>query len=98
MAVGPTFGTIAVQNVLFYEAAGAKLAGLILGLSFIVHQVGSAIGPQMASIVFDRTDTYDGFSIVIGLFLLASAAMTFNIKESRVRLTEPTVAAVPTRA
>jgi MFS family permease len=98
VAVGPTFGTITVQNVMFYEAAGVKLAGVILGLSFIVHQVGSAIGPQVGSIVYDLTKTYDGFSIVIGLFLLASAAMTFNIKESSVRLAEPAVAALPSRA
>ncbi|MCC7107191.1 MAG: MFS transporter [Chloroflexi bacterium] len=94
VAVGPTFGTIAVQNVLFYEAAGAKLAGVILGLSFIVHQVGSAIGPQVGSIVFDQTHTYDGFSIVIGLFLLASAAMTFNLKESDLQPSKSTATAV----
>jgi predicted MFS family arabinose efflux permease len=85
--------------VLFYEAAGARLAGVVLGLSFIVHQIGSAIGPQLGSIVYDATKTYDGYQFVIGLLLLASAAMTFNLKDSGMRLAEPpAVAAVPARA
>jgi MFS family permease len=98
VGVGPTFGTIAVQNVLFYEAAGARLAGVTLGLSFIVHQIGSAIGPQIGSIVYDLTQTYDGYQFVIGLLLLASAAMTYNIKDSGIRLAEPAAIAVPARA
>ena len=39
LAMGPTFGTIGVQNVMFFEMVGPRLAGLILGLSFLVHQV-----------------------------------------------------------
>ncbi len=37
------------------------MAGVILGLSFIVHQIGSAGGPMLASIAFDLTGSYDGF-------------------------------------
>jgi MFS family permease len=47
LAMGPTFGTISVQNVMFYEIVGPRMAGLILGLSFIVHQIGSAAGPML---------------------------------------------------
>ena len=66
---GPdTFGTIAVQNVMFYEIAGPRMTGVILGLSFIVHQIGSAGGPMLASLAFDMTDSYDGFMIIMGLF------------------------------
>ena len=45
----------AVQNVMFYEIVGPRMAGVILGLSFIVHQIGSAGGPMLASIAFDLT-------------------------------------------
>ena len=48
LAIGPTFGTVAVGNVMFYEIVGPRMAGVILGLSFIVHQVGSAGGPMIA--------------------------------------------------
>ncbi len=75
IAIGPTFGTVAVQNVLFYEIVGPKLAGVILGLSFVVHQIGSAGGPMIASIAYDATGTYDGFMIAMGLILLASGVL-----------------------
>src|SRR5919198_1033772 len=50
LAMGPTFGTIGIQNVMFYEIVGPRMAGVILGLSFIVHQIGSAGGPILASV------------------------------------------------
>jgi MFS family permease len=78
VAIGPTFGTVAVQNVMFYEIAGPRLAGVILGLSFIVHQIGSAGGPMLASIVFDRTGSYDAFMAVMALILLASGALIYS--------------------
>lgn len=75
LAMGPTFGTIAVQNVMFFEMVGPRLAGLILGLSFIVHQVGSAGGPMLASLAFDLTGSYDGFMLAMSLILLSSAVL-----------------------
>ena len=79
VAVGPTFGTVAVNNVMFFEAVGPRLAGIVLGLSFIVHQIGSAGGPLIGSIAFDMTGTYDGFLLALGAILLASGAITYNI-------------------
>ena len=78
LAMGPTFGTIAVQNVMFYELVGPRMAGVILGLSFIVHQIGSAGGPMLASLAYDMTGSYDGFMIVMGVILLASAALVYS--------------------
>jgi MFS family permease len=77
LAIGPTFGTVAVGNVLFYELVGPKMAGMILGMSFIVHQIGSAAGPMVASITYDRTGSYDGFLVVMSLVLLASGIALF---------------------
>src|ERR1043166_7949222 len=69
LAMGPTFGTIAIQNVMFYEIAGPRMAGVILGLSFIVHQIGSAGRPILASVAFDMTGSYDGFLLAMGVIL-----------------------------
>jgi len=82
LAVGPTFGTVAVGNVLFYELVGPRMAGVILGMSFIVHQIGSAGGPMIASLVFDRTGSYDGFMLVMSLILLASGLLL--IREDKI--------------
>lgn len=89
LAMGPTFGTIAVQNVMFYEIVGPRMAGLILGLSFIVHQIGSAAGPMFASVAFDRTGSYDGFMMAMGLILLVSAVLIYSTINSDKRLPEP---------
>jgi len=89
LAMGPTFGTIAVQNVMFYEIAGPRMAGVILGLSFIVHQIGSAGGPIFASIAFDMTGSYDGFMMAMGVILLASAVLIHKSINSDTRLPDP---------
>ena len=78
LAMGPPFGTIAVQNVMFYELVGPRMAGVILGLSFIVHQIGSAGGPMLASLAYDMTGSYDGFMIIMGVIFLASAALVYS--------------------
>lgn len=78
LAIGPTFGTVAVGNVMFYELVGPRMAGVILGISFIVHQIGSAGGPMVASIVYDQTGSYDGFMVVMGIILLASGLAIFG--------------------
>jgi MFS family permease len=106
IAVGPTFATIAIQNVLFYEAVGPRLAGLMLGLSFIVHQIASAVGPQVASILFDTTGSYDQYQLAVGFILLFSAAITFNLrdigkeagKSAETHVAEPALSPAPARA
>jgi MFS family permease len=98
VAIGPTFGTVAVQNVMFYEIAGPRLAGVILGLSFIVHQIGSAGGPMFASIVFDRTGSYDGFMAVMALILLASGALVYSNTHRQTQLPELAFGSSPARS
>lgn len=78
LAIGPTFGTVAVGNVMFYELVGPRMAGVVLGMSFIIHQIGSAGGPMIASIVYDQTGSYDGFMVVMGIILLASGLAIFG--------------------
>ena len=53
------------------------MAGVILGLSFIVHQIGSAGARCLrASPRHDRS--YDGFMIIMGVIFLASAALVYS--------------------
>ena len=98
LAIGPTFGTITVQNVLFYEIVGPRMAGLILGLSFIVHQIGSAGGPMLASIAFDMTGSYDGFMLAMGVILLASAVLIHSTIDSDTRFPESVFGTSATRS
>ena len=97
VAVGPTFGTVAVQNVMFYEIVGPRMAGVILGLSFIVHQIGSAGGPMLASIAFDLTGSYDGFMVVMSLILFASGFLVYSVRHLDTHMPEPVLAMSPSR-
>ena len=97
LAVGPTFGTVAIQNVMFYEIVGPRMAGVILGLSFIIHQIGSAGGPMIASIAFDLTGSYDGFMVVMGLILVASSILIYSVRDSVTQMPEPVLATSPSR-
>jgi MFS family permease len=96
VAIGPTFGTVAVQNVMFYELVGPRMAGVVLGLSFIVHQIGSASGPMLASIVFDRTGSYDGFMLAMAGVLVVSGLLVYNISGPEARRAVRPLAVTPT--
>ena len=98
LAVGPTFGTVAIQNVMFYEIVGPRMAGVILGLSFIIHQIASAGGPMIASIAFDLTGSYDGFMVAMGLILVASSILIYSVRDSVTQMPEPVLAASPSRS
>ncbi len=95
VAIGPTFGTVAVQNVMFYEIVGPRMAGVILGLSFIVHQIGSAAGPMVASVAFDQTGSYDGFMLAMGVILLASGLLINGGANTDEKLLEPVAMTSP---
>lgn len=95
LAVGPTFGTVAIQNVMFYEMVGPRLAGVVLGLSFIVHQIGSATGPMLASMAFDRTGSYDGFMLVMAAILIVAGFAVHSISGPDTRARRPVLAANP---
>lgn len=89
VAVGPTFGTVTVHNVIFFEAVGPRLAGVMLGLSFIVHQIGSAAGPLLGSVAFDVTGSYDGFLLALGAILILSGMLTYGVDTSDLPAGEP---------
>lgn len=95
LAIGPTFGTVAVGNVMFYELVGPRMAGVVLGMSFIVHQIGAAGGPMIASIVYDQTGSYDGFMVVMGIILLASGLAIFGGIKNDEKLPELVAATSP---
>jgi len=93
VAIGPTFGTVAVQNVMFYELVGPRIAGVVLGLSFIVHQIGAASGPMIASIAFDRTGSYDEFMLVMAAILVVSGLLVYKATDTDANLRQRLLAA-----
>jgi predicted MFS family arabinose efflux permease len=70
LAAGPIFATVTINNVQMFELVGPQRAGLILGVSFVLHQVAAAIGPYASGLAFDATGTYRLAFVVLGLVML----------------------------
>jgi predicted MFS family arabinose efflux permease len=83
--VPPTAGLV----TLFF---GARYMGMLYGIAFLSHQVGSFIGVWLGGYVFDQTGSY---SLVwyLGILLgLASAAVHLPIKEKSAPAFQPQTA------
>jgi MFS family permease len=70
LAAGPIFATVTINNVQTFELVGPKRAGVILGVSFVVHQVAAAVGPYASGLLFDATGTYRLAFFVLGIVML----------------------------
>jgi MFS family permease len=70
LAAGPIFATVTINNVQMFELVGPHRAGLVLGVSFVLHQVAAAIGPYASGLAFDATGTYRLAFVVLGLVML----------------------------
>ena len=76
--VAPTNGLVAVMF-------GTRNLGMLGGIVFFSHQVGSFLGVWMGGVLYDKTGSYDvvwWLGMVLGLF---AAAVHWPIKEEPVR-------------
>jgi predicted MFS family arabinose efflux permease len=70
LAAGPIFATVTINNVQMFELVGPTRAGVIMGVSFVVHQVAAAVGPYASGLLFDATGTYRLAFVVLGIVML----------------------------
>jgi predicted MFS family arabinose efflux permease len=70
LAAGPIFATVTINNVQLFELVGPHRAGLVLGVSFVLHQVAAAVGPYASGLAFDATGTYRVSFVVLGIVML----------------------------
>lgn len=79
LSAGPVFATVTINSVQMFEIVGPQRAGLILGVSFVMHQVAAAVGPYASGLLFDLTGTYRlAFAILGILMLLAMLPAAFT--------------------
>ena len=77
--------TIPLTNGIVGRIFGQKFVGMLFGIVFFSHQVGSFVGLWMAGVLFDATGSYDTLwwlSAALGLF---AALVNLPINDSRVR-------------
>ena len=70
LAAGPIFATVTINNVQLFEFVGPHRAGVVLGVSFVLHQVAAAVGPYASGLAFDATGTYRVSFVVLGIVML----------------------------
>lgn len=76
----PIFVTITVTQTVVYEIFGEGIAGRMLGLTFVLHQVGSTIGPYFGGKLFEATDSYTVALMIGGGVLVMSALFSWLLK------------------
>jgi MFS family permease len=67
-------GSMSMTSVLTADIYGRYSVGSILGVIFLVHQTGAALGSWLAGALFDATGGY-GVAFTIACILLASAGL-----------------------
>jgi MFS family permease len=67
-------GSMSMTSVLTADIYGRYSVGSILGVIFLVHQTGAALGSWLAGALFDATGGY-GVTFAIACILLASAGL-----------------------
>jgi predicted MFS family arabinose efflux permease len=65
---------MSMTSVLTADIYGRYSVGSILGVIFLVHQTGAALGSWLAGALFDATGGY-GVTFAIACILLASAGL-----------------------
>jgi predicted MFS family arabinose efflux permease len=74
------FITITVTQLLIYEIFGAGIAGRMIGLTFVLHQVGSTIGPYLGGRMYDAQGSYTAALLASGVILLMSSFLGWRLK------------------
>jgi hypothetical protein len=74
------FVTITVTQLLIYELFGAGIAGRMIGLTFLLHQVGSTFGPYLGGRMYDAQGSYTAALLISGGILLVSSFLGWRLK------------------
>lgn len=65
--------SVSVTHLIIYDIFGAGIAGRMMGLTFLVHQVGATIGPYFGGWIFEINGSYMLALVIGGIILLNSA-------------------------
>ena len=69
----PVLLSVSVTHLIIYDIFGAGIAGRMMGLTFLVHQVGAMIGPYFGGWIFELNGSYMLALVIGGVTLLISA-------------------------
>jgi predicted MFS family arabinose efflux permease len=77
------WATAPLTSALTAEFYGLKHLGMLNGVTFTGHQMGSALGIQLGGLLRDRTGSYALPFAMAALLLFAASQVSFGIQEKR---------------
>ena len=77
------WATAPLTSALTADVYGLKHLGMLNGLTFTGHQLGSALSTQLGGLLRDRTGSYEVPFALAGLLLFAASLMSLAIDEKR---------------
>lgn len=85
-------GTVPLTSGLVAKVFGLDHLGLLFGICFLMHQLGSFLGAWMGGLVFDATGSYGPLWIATAIAGFVAAAMHFPISDRPAASLRPTAA------
>lgn len=80
VAGAPMFFTTAITQLVIYEIFGMRIAGQMIGLTFLLHQVGSTLGPYFGGWIYETTGGYTLVLMIAGGTLFNSALWAWRLQ------------------
>jgi predicted MFS family arabinose efflux permease len=87
-------GTGSMTSALTADIWGRYSVSRVLGVIFLVHQTGSAIGSWLAGVLFETAGGYGAAFVLAGLFLAGAALVAFRVDTGSRRRWRPVSAPV----
>lgn len=78
----PIFFTISITQLVIYEIFGPGIAGRMIGLTFMLHQVGSTLGPLFGGWMFEAYGTYMQALVLTVAVLCSSAFWSWRLESA----------------
>jgi MFS family permease len=78
----PVFFTVAITQLVIYEVFGTGIAGRMIGLTFLLHQVGATIGPYFGGWMFETSGGYMLALVIGGGVLFNSAFWSWRLQSA----------------
>ncbi len=76
----PIFFTIAITQLVIYEVFGDSVAGRMMGLTFLLHQIGATAGPYVGGRLFEISGGYMLALVIGGVILMNSAFWAWRLQ------------------
>jgi len=77
------WATLPLTSSLTAEVYGLKHLGILNGVTFTGHQIGSSLSIQLGGLLRDLTGSYDLPFAIAGLLLFAASLVSWGIQEKR---------------